>query len=97
MSRGWPYGAAYANRARRRREVARDPAADATKAAVLSAGLRTVVEDEPARRGVVDLLTRWLLDRAGYVHCPPVTCTGSPESAAASGRPLPGPGGGDDA
>jgi hypothetical protein len=98
MSRYQPYGAAYAHLARRRREAARDPHTDAAKAAVFGAALRATVDDTPARPGgVVDLLTRRLLDLAGYARCQRCDVYGEPGGRCPAGHPLPDTGGEDDA
>lgn len=98
MSRYRPYAAAYANLANRQRELARDPDADAVKAAALGAALRAAIDDEPARPGgVVDLLTRRLLERAGYAHCSSCDLYGEPGNCCPNGHPLPRPEGGDGA
>lgn len=90
MSRYRPYAAAYANLANHQRESARDPAADALKAATLGAALRTAIDDEPARPGgVVDVLTRRLLELAGYVHCQPCDLYGEPGGPCPNGHPPP--------
>lgn len=93
MSRYQPYGAAYANLARRRREAARDPHTDAAKAVLFGAALRGAVDESARPGGVVDLLTRRLLDLAGYVRCRPCDLYGEPGGVCPNGHPLAAPGG----
>jgi hypothetical protein len=90
MTRYRPYAAAYARLAARQRYVARDPQQEAVMDAVFGAAVRDAAEDAPPQPGgVVDQLTRRLLDRAGYVRCALDDLYGEPGGRCPHEHPLP--------